>query len=169
MTPAPSAPLWLIGKTPFGRCTLFFHPWSNRVVFWRRPQIRLLYTHPLACNPRRLPHELGWCVYSDAIQALGNAKGTLCKGEITTAKSLLSFSLSLWCSLSLMLSLSPLPLSCSQTGGKIALAQGRKPWKREADALWMVKTLKEKTFIQFSRPVLKAHLYCIVPNATSLF
>lgn len=71
---------------------------------------------------------MSWLVFfSDAIQALGNAKGTLCKGEITTAKSLLSFSLSLS---SLTLSLSLL-----QSGGKIALAEGGKPWKREADAL----------------------------------
>lgn len=57
--------------------------------------MRLLHTHPLTCNPQRLPHELAG-VYSDAIQAWGNAKGTLCKGEITTAKSLLSSCLTLF-------------------------------------------------------------------------
>lgn len=125
-----------IREIHFGKYILFFpNPWSKPCYVWRRPQIRLLYTRPLTCNPRRLPHELAG-VFSDAIQALGNAKGTLCKGEITTAKSLLSFSLSLS---SLTLSLSLL-----QSGGKIALAEGGKPWKREADALWMVRPWKRR-------------------------
>lgn len=96
--------------------------------------MRLLHTHPLTCNPQRLPHKLAG-VYSDAIQAPGNAKGTLCKGEITTAKSLLSFSLPL-CPPP-----PPIPHTHTDThafthnGGKISLAWRRKPWKREADAL----------------------------------
>ena len=65
--------------------------------------MRLLHTHPLTCNPQRLPHELAG-VYSDTIQAWGNAKGTLCKREITTAKSLPSSSLTLLCPHSVSLS-----------------------------------------------------------------
>lgn len=153
-------------KIPFGRYILFFlkiHD-QNHVVFWRRPQIRLLHTHPLACNPRRLPHELAG-VYSDAIHALGNAKGTLCKGEITTAKSLLSFSLSLSPPPSHTLSLSP---SLAEWW-KDSIGTGRETMETRSWCTLNGKTLKEKTFIQFSRPVLKAHLYCIILNATSLF
>lgn len=87
--------------------------------------MRLLHTHPLTCNPQRLPHELAG-VYSDAIQAWGNAKETLCKGEITTAKSLLSSSLTLLhpptpSPPSLSLSITHLHTHI-QNGGKIALA-----------------------------------------------
>lgn len=74
---------------------------------------------------------MSWLVCLFRHHALDNAKGTLCKGEITTAKSLLSFSLSP--------SVPPAPLSLAlshrQTSGKIALALGGIPWKREADAL----------------------------------
>lgn len=46
--------------------------------------------------------------------------------------------------LSLSLSARPPSLPHTLTGGKIALTWRRKPWKREADALWMVRPWKRR-------------------------
>lgn len=109
--------------------------------------MRLLRTRPLTCNPQRLPHELAG-VYSDAIQARGNAKGTLCKGEITTAKSL-SFSAPLCPPISLSLSVS-VYLTHTQTHTErqkdcIGIEKGTMETRGRCSLNG--KTLKEKTFI----------------------
>lgn len=92
---------WLVGtnrKIPLCHLTddLVFSSMIRRCRFWRRPQIRWAHTRPLTCNPRRLPYEpAGEFIQTQFMnEGGGNAKGTLCKGEITTAKSFLSFSLS---------------------------------------------------------------------------
>lgn len=87
-------------------------------------------------------------------------KGTLCKGEITSAKSFLSSSLSP--------PLTTASLVRTQADWwKDIVGTGKETMETRSWCSVNGKTLKKKTFIHFGCPLLKAHLTHIIPNASS--
>lgn len=132
-----------------------------RFFFSVRPQKRWVYTHPLDCNPQGPPMWAEWCVYSNTVCELRNAKGTLCKREITAAKASCH---------SLPFSLCLPSLSPSHTDWwKDSIDIEKETMETRSWCTLNGKALKKKTFIQFSCPARKAHLYCIILNYTSYF